>query len=1242
MPDAGSLVRTKLKVFISYSRRDLAFVDRLQVAMNEHGIDAAVDRTEIEKGEDWWKRIQQLITEADTVVFVLSPGSVRSDVCQHEVDFAEGLRKRFVPIVAEDIGSLTIPDALARLNYIFFVPHTASRSTGDFDDAIDQLVRALEIDINWIREHTRLGALALRWLTQGQRNDLLLRGAELTAAERWITTRPPKSPDPSDAHRTFLTNSRRAATRRQRWWVGGSLALAAGAGALAALAYWQRDIAVEQRREAQRSESYFRAEQAKLASHDPVIAALLAVEGLKDGTSDDATQRSRPFVTAAWHALYDAWLHQRERAILVGHSSGVNSALFAPDGTRILTTSSNFDGEVRLWDGEGRPLAALKRHLAPVLSAGFSPDSARFLTVGENVRLWDRNGKVLATLEGHKGPVYSAVFAPDGSRILTASTDNTARLWDREGNPLAVLEGHGLMVYSAVFAPDSERILTASEDNTARLWDRDGKLLATLEGHTMGVNSAVFAPNGRYILTASTDRTARLWDSQGKPVAVLEGHTDKVVRAVFAPKGDRILTASKDNTARLWSNHGEPLAMLRGHSELINSAVFSPDGSRILTASTDKTARLWDREGKPVAVLESHTESVNSAVFAPDGGRILTSSWDGTARLWDSEVKSGAVLKVVGSVGSAEFAPDGRILTLGYNAELWDREGKPLAMLFEDHTERVTSAVFTPDGGRILTVSLDGTARLCDREGKPGAVLEHVGVTKAVFAPHGDHILTASADGSARLWDHDGKLLTTLEGHRGEVYSAVFAPDGERILTTSANGSARLWDHDGKLLTTLEGHRGEVYSAVFAPDGERILTTSEDKTARLWDRDGRPLAALWGHTAAVVRGVFAPDGGRILTASYDNTARLWDRDGKLLATLAGPTGPVLSVAFAPDGNRIAIAGYDNAPRLWDRDGNLLATLEGHTMGVNSVVFAPDGERILTASADGTARLWEVFPAPQQLVDRMKAELPRCLNPEQRQRFFLSAEPPRWCITMQKWPYDAHSVVASAIAKATKDAGVQTAAGRLREAVAVLEAATAANAEVRVRLAPAYREIAAAYISAGRPREAIAVLEAAMKGNAEVRARLTFALAEAYDKIARQSFEDVALKGRPVESLKDALSDAEKAVALDPLNRIILDTRGQIRLALGQIDEALADLDKAIAISPIDARRVFKVGSLYARGRAYELKGDPIAAVADYRKCIELAADAQSPSEYDKHAETEARARLQALGAPLETARPSSN
>jgi hypothetical protein len=63
-------VEPKACIFISYSRKDMAFADRLETALKARGFEPLIDRTEIYAFEDWWKRIEALIGKADTVVFV--------------------------------------------------------------------------------------------------------------------------------------------------------------------------------------------------------------------------------------------------------------------------------------------------------------------------------------------------------------------------------------------------------------------------------------------------------------------------------------------------------------------------------------------------------------------------------------------------------------------------------------------------------------------------------------------------------------------------------------------------------------------------------------------------------------------------------------------------------------------------------------------------------------------------------------------------------------------------------------------------------------------------------------------------------------------------------------------------------------------------------------------------------------------------------------------------------------------
>src|SRR5580658_5915207 len=139
---------TKARIFISYSRKDVAFVDRLEVALKARGFEPLIDRTEIYAFEDWWQRLQALIERADTVVFVLSPDAVASREALKEVEQAAALNKRFAPIVCRRVDDGAIPEALRRLNFIFF------DDPARFEASVDKLAEALQTDIGWVRQHT--------------------------------------------------------------------------------------------------------------------------------------------------------------------------------------------------------------------------------------------------------------------------------------------------------------------------------------------------------------------------------------------------------------------------------------------------------------------------------------------------------------------------------------------------------------------------------------------------------------------------------------------------------------------------------------------------------------------------------------------------------------------------------------------------------------------------------------------------------------------------------------------------------------------------------------------------------------------------------------------------------------------------------------------------------------------------------------------------------------------------------
>ncbi|MEV0668175.1 WD40 repeat domain-containing protein [Actinomadura luteofluorescens] len=82
----------------------------------------------------------------------------------------------------------------------------------------------------------------------------------------------------------------------------------------------------------------------------------------------------------------------------------------------------------------GRQIGALTGHTDGIVSVAFSPDGRTLATgsVDETVRLWDVGARrsIGEPLTGHTGMVKSVAFSPDGRTLATGSVDETVRLWE--------------------------------------------------------------------------------------------------------------------------------------------------------------------------------------------------------------------------------------------------------------------------------------------------------------------------------------------------------------------------------------------------------------------------------------------------------------------------------------------------------------------------------------------------------------------------------------------------------------------------------------------------------------------------------------------------------------------------------------------------------------------------------------------------------------------------------------------
>jgi hypothetical protein len=198
-----------LKVFLSYSRRDSSeFTDELVGGLELAGFAPFVDRQNIAAGEDWEARLGGLIQEADTVVFIVSPEAVKSKRCAWEVDKTLALSKRLLPIIHKPVVEADMPDQLRRRQYVDF-----SRGAG-ITRPLRELAEALHRDVEWIREHTRLGELSARWQSRDRPDSLLLRGDEVDAAKMWAAKRMPEAPEITSHQLAFIRASEQAEDAR--------------------------------------------------------------------------------------------------------------------------------------------------------------------------------------------------------------------------------------------------------------------------------------------------------------------------------------------------------------------------------------------------------------------------------------------------------------------------------------------------------------------------------------------------------------------------------------------------------------------------------------------------------------------------------------------------------------------------------------------------------------------------------------------------------------------------------------------------------------------------------------------------------------------------------------------------------------------------------------------------------------------------------------------------------------------
>ncbi|UOM36731.1 TIR domain-containing protein [Acuticoccus sp. I52.16.1] len=501
-----------MRVFVSYSRSDMAMVDAITAALADEPFEWLVDRESLDHGEKWREQIVSLILSADVALWLLTERSIRSVYCRWELDHLTAQRKKVIPVVMEPLDLALLPLELGE--------RQAFPSVGVFDLARDRdlLVATLLKDVDWLTLGTFYLGRARNWDDGGRRDDRLLKGLDVRDAEAWRDRQPPHTPAPSSQVLEYLRFSRQGLRRRRRLFA--SVASVALVVVLAAMAFilLLRTQATQEAQLRRVAHSYEMAQRLRVPgpNDDPVQ---LMAEALAAIPSPDArgTDFTAPELTAQLTSTL-AKSHLGPQ-ITSPHDGPVTALALAPHQGYLASASAAgvavhtlepVDPAPRMLEGvEGTATALAILRNDTHLVVGTDTGAVQTFSMPDL--------RLIRTVREHAGAVSSLVHldkSQQGYTILgSTATDGTAQLHGAEG-PTTPLLKH----LDAVPLPTAEGIRRSGADGAAH--SAFAAPWRSIQDHNLGLGVtgiARFAKTGE-IVTAGEDGRLVRWSKDGQQI----------------------------------------------------------------------------------------------------------------------------------------------------------------------------------------------------------------------------------------------------------------------------------------------------------------------------------------------------------------------------------------------------------------------------------------------------------------------------------------------------------------------------------------------------------------------------------------------------------------------------------------------------------------------------------------------------------------------------------------------------
>lgn len=405
------------------------------------------------------------------------------------------------------------------------------------------------------------------------------------------------------------------------------------------------------------------------------------------------------------------------QAILNGGASGAVIAPGNPDGSRLLRLVAKL--EEPYMPPSGDPLTEEQLATLRAWVAGGAPLDA---AAAAQMAAAKAEAEANAAAAEAAGPYIAATFAstpPMPEVALPAPTP---------------LPGRGV-VARAIATSTRAPLAAVGGNREVILYNlEDFDVIGALHFPEGDIFSLSFSVNGEYLLAAGGQEGASgacvLWKVRsGERLGVYGEAYDTLLAADLSPDERLLATGGPDKKVRVYSvETGAELYKLDPHTDWITALKFTPDGEILVTADRQGGMYVWQAaNGRPVEQLRGHEGSINALAYTIDSQYLVSVGDDGTAQVWDT----------------------------------WTYQR---VRSFKAHNQPVLNVDVYADG-RIVTCSLDGTARMWNLEGKELRTFSGLNdwAYQARFGRGGAIVLAGTWTGDIFPWNAEtGEALPSL------------------------------------------------------------------------------------------------------------------------------------------------------------------------------------------------------------------------------------------------------------------------------------------------------------------------------------------------------------------------------------------------------------------------------------------------------------------------------------------------